>query len=196
MVLAAGLIRVTSSPVVQIAADGIWETALVVPRRHPRADAVHEVARRARESVAVEVLWPGQAFVGVRWPVREAGEAVHALGRLGSGPGSVAADLAALLGAQARAETAFVEVGAVNAWRSTGSQVIWRRERPVTAPQAVHRLSARPDLLLCAHPVAAEFAATRPRPHWVGVTVSTPEGARHRLDADALAALLTAVLEI
>ncbi|MFI6296472.1 hypothetical protein ACIBEJ_33115 [Nonomuraea sp. NPDC050790] len=195
MSVIAGLVKVTSEPVVQVAADGVWEAALVLPRRRPPLDAVHEVARRARESVAVEVLWPGQVFVGVRWPPAEAGEAARALERLGDGPGSVAGDLAVLLGVEPRAEPEFVEVGAVNAWRSTGSLVIWRKERPVRARLAVQRLEERPDLLLCAHPVAAEIAATRPRPHWVGVTVSTPEGERHRVDRAALTALVAAAVE-
>lgn len=176
-----------------------------MPALHLSQAVVHEVADHARESVAVEMLWPGQAFVGARWPLGELADAVHALDRLdsrrtqrGASSGGAAmgvfAALTALLSAEPRAELAFVEVGAVNAWRSVGAEEIWHADRPVPVRRSVRRLRQRPDLLLCPHPVAVEFAGLRPRPHWIGVTVSTPEGPRHRLNQTGLTRLLTTVI--
>ncbi len=66
---------VTSVPVLQFAGDGRWETAGTVPvTADPTrlAARVEQVAATAEHDVAVEVLWPGQVFVGARWDLAEA----------------------------------------------------------------------------------------------------------------------------
>jgi hypothetical protein len=75
---------VTTMPVLQVAADGRWETAQVIPMAGelPYArTAVEHVARAAKNNVGVEIMWPAQAFAGVCWPAGLWREAVAAIGR-------------------------------------------------------------------------------------------------------------------
>lgn len=81
---AAAAITAFSAPVVQVAADGAWETALVLDRQDAglAADLVAGAVNGALRDIAVEVLWSGEGFVGARWNMEEAEEAVAAVGRV------------------------------------------------------------------------------------------------------------------
>ena len=150
----------------------------------------------ARRDVAVEVLWPGQVFVGARWDLAEDGgagadaalaAARRALAALSaSAPRPAEAGLLALLDATPSPVPEFVELGAVNAWASVGPLTLWRRTEALTPAAVDAALASRPDLVECRYPVAVEVAVTRPRSCWVGVTVSTRTGLVHRLDRGAL----------
>lgn len=203
---ASGSRPVSSSPLLQIAADGDWETATVLPVAADPSDVVTcigQVAATAQSDLAVEVLWPGEVFVGARWSSRErdaAGDgatraqaAVTAAGTAADTAAStppVRAALLALLGAEPSLEPDFAEVGAVNAWASIGPLRVWRAGEAFAPTVVDELLAARPDLTQCAHPVAVELAADHPRPCWVGITVSTPTGSGHRLDRGALGDVL------
>ena len=142
----------------------------------------------AKHDVAIEVMWPGQVFVGVRWDLAEVDEAVAAVQRVSSvltasvpSPGVSA--LVSLLGVVPECMPEFAELGAVNAWSSTRPLMLWRQGRPLELTTEVEEaLSSRPDLAECFNPVALEIAASVPRPWWVGVVVSTAVGSAHRLD--------------
>jgi hypothetical protein len=146
----------------------------------------------AKHDVAIEVLWPGEVFVGVRWDLAEVDEAVAAVQRVNSVPiASVSSPavsaLVSLLGDEPECLPEFAELGAVNAWSSTRPLTLWRRGRPLQLTTAVEEaLNSRPDLTDCFNPVAVEIAATAPRPWWVGVVVSTAVGSAHRLDRQLL----------
>ena len=184
-------------PVLQIAADGRWETAAVLVLSGPAVTAravLHQIAATAEHDVALEVLWPGAVFIGVRWPAEALSQADAALERvLAITGGDPAVILAAALGAGLGESLTCIVVGAVNAWLSTGAEVIWRPGRTADPDSLLGMVDQRPDLLMCRHRVAVEFVADHPWPHWAGVEISTPEGDRHRLDRAALADLLTIV---
>ena len=184
----------TARPELQVAADGAWEAAAVVPVGGAAGKALAEAADAARTDVAVEVMWPGEVFVGVRWPRAAMGEATAALDRITAVPQEPAAMLTALLGADPPDDVTLLELGAVGAWRSTGPELLWRADRPGQLPTAVE-LRLRPDLQRNRCPLAVEVGADTPRPHWIGLVVSRPDGDRHRLDPDALAAVLAALPE-
>ncbi len=189
---------VSSDPVLLIAGDGRWENACTV-RASDKATrlvaCIDHVVASAEHDVAVEVLWPGQVFVGVRWRLFESGDALSSAGQARavlSRPVSrpVEAALLAMLGTAPSSVLEFAELGAVIAWASTGPLVLWRQGE-VLVPTAVDEaLASRPDLTRCAHPVAVELAATDPRPYWIGVTVSKRSGSTNHLDRDALDDLL------
>lgn len=181
-------------PVLQIVSDDQWETAETVPvaaDAGPARAVVASVGRRASDTVAVELLWPGQAFVGVQWPAAVWQEAVAAVSRghvavtgtyMPHGE-AVEAGLLALLGTAPAADVELVELGAVNAWWSVGPELLWHREdEALTGRALVSKLAHRPDLTSCAHPVAVELAVTNPWPCWIGVYVSTASGPVHHLD--------------
>ena len=106
---------------------------------------------------------------------------------------AVQAALLALLGTEPSTVLEFAELGAVNAWKSTGPEVLWRRGDPLT-PEALDAvLVRRDDLTTCSHPVAVEIAVARPRPCWVGITVSTRHGSVHHLDRQAVAQVFEAI---
>jgi hypothetical protein len=194
--------KVTTRPVLQIAADGCWERARVVEAADLSTTgptAVREVASAARRDVAVEVLWPGQAFVGVRWPAAQADEAAAAasrtdgvLSRQGgvAAPSIIEAALVALLGATPSPDLERAELGAVNAWASVGPEVLWRNGDAWTPQDLDALVAGRPDLCVCARPVAVELVVSRPRACWVGVVVSNGPGPDHHLDRQALDAVL------
>lgn len=138
----------------------------------------------------------GQAFVGARWPLAEIADALAATSRASRalGEGTLAAGLLALVGEGMPEPTPeFAELGAVDAGASTGPQVLWRRGEQ-RSPSALDRvLSARPDLVEGARPLALELAVTRPRDCWVGVVVSRQIGLMHRLDRELLDEVLARV---
>jgi hypothetical protein len=178
-------------PVLQIAADGAWESAAVLPvTTDPPAAAgvVERVAAAARHDVAIEVLWPGELFVGVRWGLAEVAEALAAVRRVSplavaSAAGSAVSALVSLLGIVPNGVPELAELGAVNAWSSTRPLTLWRRGDPLGLDTEMDQtLRTRPDLTQCHHPVALEIAASDPRPWWVGIVVSTAIGSVHRLD--------------
>lgn len=189
---AARLMKVTTTPVLQIAGDGRWEAAravMVSGSSTKPSTVVQEVASTAVRDVAVEVLWPGQAFVGVRWPVDQLDDVARAASRaslmVGSAHGIEGA-LLTLLGTVPSRDLEFAELGAVNAWASVGPEVLWRRGH-AHPPQALNALlTRRPDLTICAHPVAVELAVSQPLPCWIGIIVSTNSGPAHHLDRQAL----------
>jgi hypothetical protein len=172
---------------VQLAADGEWESCRRTPLAALDGDAgsalLRSVAGTARHDVGLEVWWPGHGFIGVRWTLHESDEAVAGLERLLE---AAPADPVGLLEAAAGGPlgpVSFAEVGAVNAWRSIGPQIVWRRDCPIDVATSLRR---RPDLMSCRFPVAVEFAADTPRPVWLAVEVSAFDGARHRLDEHRL----------
>jgi hypothetical protein len=146
------------------------------------------VATAAKHDVAIEVLWSGQLFVGVRWGLGEVDEVVAAIKRIRSWmlaprTRSAKSALVSLLGVVPQGAPDFAELGAVNAWSSTRPLTLWRRRGLVELSTDVDEaLSSRPDLVECPAPVALEIAASHPRPWWIGTVVSTPIGSVHRLD--------------
>lgn len=187
---------VTSAPALQVAGDGRWETAVTIPVDDASrlATRLERVAASARRDVAVEVLWPGQVFVGARWSLAESGGAGanaalagarRALAVLSASYPAEAA-LLALLHSTPNLVPEFAELGAVNAWASVGPLTLWRRTKAFTPAAVGAALASRPDLTECRYPVAVEVAATGPRACWVGVTVSNLAGSVHLLDRDAL----------
>jgi len=160
---------------------------------------VQKVAHGAQEDLAVEVLWPGQAFAGVRWPAGEVQQAAAATARayavfsqMHEQP--IEAGILALLGTRPGPDLELAELGAVNAWRSVGSLVLWRRGDDLTAEALHSRVARRPDLTTCSHPVAVELAAILPRPWWIGIVVSVGSGSVHHLDQHALGRVLAGVI--
>ena len=91
-----------------------------------------------------------------------------------------------MLGTAPSSVLEFAELGAVNAWASTGPLVLWRQGEALVPTAVDEALASRPDLTRCTHPVAVELAATDPRPYWIGVTVSKRSGSTNTLDRDAL----------
>ncbi len=75
----SGLQTPHATPELLVVADGHWETSTVVPVTAGRgrlAASLEEVAAAAERDVAVEVLWPGLVFVGVRWGLTELDDAM------------------------------------------------------------------------------------------------------------------------
>lgn len=184
--------KVTTTPVLQVAGDGRWEgaRAVVVSGSSTRAAmVVQEVASTADRDVAVEVLWPGQAFVGVRGPVEQLDDAAAAASRASvivRSAHGIEGALLGLLSTVPNPDLEFAELGAVNAWASVGPEVLWRRGN-AHSPQALDaRLAGRPDLTICANPVAVELAVVHPRACWIGIVVSTKSGPAHYVDRQAL----------
>lgn len=199
----SGVRTVTSVPVLQVAGDGRWETADTVPVSAGRtrvAACVEQAATRARRDVAVEVLWPGQVFVGVRWDLAESDGAGSNAALAGARRAQdvlsasvtrpVEATLLALLDSTPNPAPEFAELGAVNAWASVGPLALWRRNEVFTPAAMDAALASRPDLIECRHPVAVEVAVTEPRSCWVGVTVSNRTGSVHLLDRDSVGKVL------
>lgn len=182
-------------PVLQIAADGHWETATSVNLAEGRAsalEAVEQVARAAQHDIAVEIMWPTQAICGVRWTVdrwnEAAGRTGHAYDALTTGHTAEAA-LFALLGSAPSAMVEFAELGAVNAWRSVGPVALWHQGEELSEEMIDTALRRRPDIESCGYPLSVELAVTNPLPCWVGVYVSVPHGQVHHLDRQALHAV-------
>lgn len=71
----SAIARATTARVLQVAADGSWETAVVAQDGAVARGVIARVASMATRDVAAEVLWPGQSFVGVRWSLDELSEA-------------------------------------------------------------------------------------------------------------------------
>jgi hypothetical protein len=192
---------VVTVPVLQVAADGQWETAEVVPvTGNPAAarNVIAEVAQAARNDVAVEILWPGQAFVGVQWPATSWMQAAAAASRgfvvlATDSPAPVEAGLLALLGSTPGTDLDYVELGAVNAWHLIGPEPLWQPGAVLTAQAAESVLLCRPDLATCSHPLAVELGVMNPRPCWIGIYVSTGSGPVHRLDPRMLNNVLSSV---
>ncbi|WP_147995793.1 hypothetical protein [Streptomyces sp. uw30] len=158
---------------------------------------VEQAARTARHDVAVEVLWPANAFCGVRWGVDQWDEAVAGTARaydaLAGGNAAVTL-VSALLGDAPSSVVEFAELGAVNAWTSVGSEVLWRHGEGFTQEALDATLLRRPELTVCEHPLAVELAVTIPRPCWVGIYVSSQRGSLHHLDPRAITSLLGQVV--
>ncbi len=188
----------TGVPVLLVAADGAWEAAQVVEVGDAvaAASALEAAASTAARDVAVEVFWPDESFIGVRWSLDDLDHASdHATATAVHCPAvgpqvTVAAALRSLLGAEPGPDPDRVELGAAGAWASVGPEVLWRRgQLPTASPE--HLPIRRPDLAWCAHPVAVEITATAPRECWVGIMVSRPRGDRHVLDLAAVLHLLS-----
>ena len=197
---------VMTVPVLQVAADGQWETAEAVPATSNPAAArmvIEQVARAARNDVAVEILWPGQAFVGVQWPAASWQQAADAASRsvivlATDSPRSpsqpVEAGLLALLGSMPGTDLDYVELGAVNAWHSIGPEPLWRPGMVLTADAAESVPLRRPDLASCSHPLAVELGTMNPQPCWIGINVSTGTGPVHQLDPHLLNNVLSSLI--
>jgi len=182
----------SGTPVLQLAANGRWESAEILPMGSDPSEAANIADRLGRDArfLAMEVMWPGEMFVGTGWPAAHRAEAEPAAERvLRTVPSTPDAALAALLGEPAAETIEAAELGAVNAWMSVGPLPLW--ERGGTVDFAA--LDARPDLLACTHPVALEFRLGGPRPQWAAVVVSSLDGSVHRIDLDRLAAVASAL---
>ncbi|GAB2831104.1 hypothetical protein GCM10022221_32400 [Actinocorallia aurea] len=181
----------------QFASGGVWEEPFVVRPHTASVRELDEWLDAADEDVAVEVFCTDEVFLGARVadPVflRAVLEAVR------RGTWSTLADAPAhwrlpdgtpLLPGD-RPEK--LEVGVVNAWRSVGPSLLWRRGEP--APNFA-RLGEALRLAAYATPVALEAAWTVPAtagtvPAWIGVNVSEP---LYRLDEGRLASLAESFL--
>jgi hypothetical protein len=165
---------------------------------------LERAARAAGHDIAVEIMWPGQAFVGVRWPAAKWLDAATAMDRVGGLFGnrsslttSTTAErgLLALLNAEPSPALERAVLGAVDAWRSLGPEVLWRQGEALSGQALGSILARRPDLTTCAHPVAVELVVTRPLPCWVGIYVSRHDGPVHHLDRKALDQILDRVIQ-
>lgn len=184
-------------PVLQIAIDGWWERAEIIPlpfedaRESPAgiaaptageviaaADdapgdraAVGEVIAAAGER-AVEVLWPGPpvVFVGARFR----GERPP-LAELGARADWTPATALEVLAGGALGPAVRAELGAVNAWRTVGPLPV---RLDATADDLAQDLAARPDLAHCPHPVALEVVYEANREAWWAIEVSEPVAER------------------
>lgn len=130
---ASRLASVTATPVLQLATDGRWDTARVLPMTPGARSIVHRFAHTARTDLAVEILWPAQAFVGASWPVAAWPGVAAAITRVHTvlagprPPGrTLESALLALLGGAPGPDPEFAELGAVNAWWSVGPEPLWQ----------------------------------------------------------------------
>ena len=194
--------HVTTTPVLQVAADGHCEGARLVSAADISTHTpptLEQVASTAERDIALEILWPREAFVGVRWPIDDLDDAQAASARASEVVGDQArvitstatargldAALLALVGATPSPDLEFAELGAVNAWGSIGPARLWTRGAPYSPAATEALLARRPDLTSCAHPLAVEVAATRLRPCWIGIIVSSNSSDNHHLDRPAL----------
>lgn len=167
---------------VQIAARGGWENPLVVyPDAVDPAD-LDQWLRTAGTDVGIEVCCTDELFLGARSADRAF---LHGIAEaVAGGRWRTLADAPACwrlpdgtpLLRPSSPET--LEVGAVDAWRTVGSTVIWRRGEAEPDPSRV-----TPELRAArTAPLALEAGWSRPVPTWIGVDVSQSV---HRLD-DAL----------
>ncbi|MBV1855823.1 hypothetical protein [Catellatospora tritici] len=191
-------------PLVQAAPDGRWERAVVIDGNPA---AFLEPMSNGVGHLGVEVMWPGNAFVGAAFPAEQWQQAADAVTRvlatIGASdathgvPGRItaAAGLRALLDGEPGDRAAFAQLGAVNAWSSVGAETLWR-EGESYSPRTVDAvLDRRPDLARnCAHPVAVEFglAGQQARPGWVAFYVAPPGGPVDRARLHAVLARVTA----
>ncbi len=131
----AGLQALPSAPELLVAGDGRWGTGITLPNTAGRTRltaCLEQVAAPAERDVAVEVLWPGRVFVGVRWGLAELPDALAGAERArvavrAGAPRPVEAALLALLGSTPTSEPEIAELGAVRAWQSVGPLTLWRR---------------------------------------------------------------------
>jgi hypothetical protein len=193
---------IDSEPVLQVAANGQWEQANIIPLSGDVGAAhaaVGRIADGAPRWLAMEILWPGTMFVGTAWRAERHAEAVPAATRafatLGGKrlPEPATVGLMALLGSTPEGELESADLGAVNAWMSVGPEALWRRGEAYSSAAVDSALESRPDLVRCTHPVAAEFSVPGQPPCWVAIFVSTPQGEVHQLDRERLHALLMKV---
>lgn len=198
----------------QLAANGAWEQAWVLrpDERTPRMEEVRRWLDRYDDSVAFEVFFahPGGAvFLGVRLTDLESEERTRLVEAVIESVFRAAwSDLSETLaglediasqpvGSLLSGDPAWLELGVVNAWRSVGSQVLWRLgDPPPNGDTFRQKLGTRRQLLAPqTNPLALEFAFSDPLPHWLGVPVSRPGPKGHVLDLSALSALARAVLK-
>jgi hypothetical protein len=128
--------------------------------------------------IAFEIFF-GAAFFGVRWTgapaeVRQCTQACFAAARNATSATGFLAALTARTDWEGWGGTiAFAEIGAVNAWRSTGAVRLDCLPRPDEPLDFLWRTLA--DSALArerAHPKAIEFACPAPVPHWFALPVS------------------------
>jgi len=175
-------------PVLQLAVDGRWEDAVVVPLP---ADAVAVRAALAGlegGAPAIEVLWPGPPVVFVGARPRDVGRAAECL----AAPMPPTAGAAfALLSEGVAGPPVRAELGAVNVWRSVGPLAV---PLDADADEVEKRLRGRPDLAAgCRFLVALEVVHAGAHESWWAVQVSTPTARGHVVDAAAVAEALAAV---
>jgi hypothetical protein len=180
----------TAAPILQLAADGSWETCVTFPLGvdpMAAADAAERLSRTAKY-LAMEVMWPGQAFVGTAWSAEQWADARTAAQRVvAAAPATAEAALTTLLDEMPGQTIESADLGAVNAWMSVGPERLWRRGDPVVTPL----LDGRPDLMICTHPVAVEYSLSGNQVQWAAVILSEPDGSAHRLNAGKLAAAMS-----
>jgi hypothetical protein len=177
----------------QAAAAGRWEDSRGLDVPAAAADVRALVGGFGEGEVAVEFEWLGHplVFVGARRPAGElAGTLEDAAARLGqSGSADPALALEHLAGG-APSEIDHVELGAANAWRSVGPLRLWTRGEDPQAGRVAALLAERPELRVCAAPVALEVSFRQPRSCWIGREVSDPAGDGHVVDVARVEALL------
>ncbi len=177
----------TATPLLQLAADGRWESCVAFSVGSDTMAAAQQLSSGAK-FLAMEVMWPGQAFVGTGWPAEHWSEAGSAAERVLAAAASTAEEaFTALLGEKPSDTIESAELGAVNAWLSVGPEPLWLQADPTVTPH----LPSRPELTLCTHPVAVEFGLSGSKPQWAAVVVSDPEGSMHRLNPAKFAAAMS-----
>jgi hypothetical protein len=195
------------APVLQVAADGQWERARIVPL-HGDVEAAREAVAQAAAGarfLAMEIMWPGVMFVGTGWPADRRAEAETAATRAFAAFGDAGrpealspamTGLTALLDGAPDGEVESADLGAVNAWLSVGPEALWRRGESYSATAVESSLANRPNLVTCTHPVAVEFSIPGARPCWVAIVVSAPSDGAHHLDRQRLDDILAEVTNV
>jgi len=189
----------------QFAANGEWERSLVAPT----AGELREWLAAAPTDIAVEIFLdsPGdrQRFIGVRLARLRAAErermCFSCLELLHTMPRPAADRLPALLREQLAVQTlflgrpAFLELGVVDAWRSTDPVRFWSptsERRPLQSFLAT--LESHPRYRAGhSRPVAIEIAFAGPPEHWLGIVISDEYERAHRINHEAAARLLDAI---
>jgi hypothetical protein len=163
---------------VQLAHGGDWENCRRwdIARLPDEAEIARGLA--GREEMAFE-LFGGTAFCGVRFTgspatVGERIRACFAAARAAHRGADFFAELSARTGLTGwGAKVDFAEVGAVNAWKSTGAV----RAEGLPAAEADfaawwQAIARSPVARETAHPKAVEFACSAPTPHWFALPIS------------------------
>lgn len=175
----------------QFALDGLWEEALhLLPGEKGRKDRFLLWLEGARRDVAVELFFEteeGEMFLGLRFPPERDVQRRLAMALLDPDrPGPSPAALRALPGLEGLFEGRpdFMELGVVNAWKSSGPLRFWEGGASSPLEALRERLASeegryRGPLPL---PLALEAAFSSPLPHWMGLPVSSPSPQGHRLD--------------
>ncbi len=193
----------------QLAADGEWEKSLMLAHCASQLNDMTSWLHAAPRDVALEVFLADNAgheqFFGVRLSALSRSQQARfcsAAFTFFDVPGRrTAQDILqfardALAAPQLlNSKPAFLELGVVNAWRSTGPVRFALSAFAPTADLALRQALDEHSRYRDRHsnPIAIELACDIPLPHWLGIVVSRRQGNSHRIDVEAAAALCRAV---